>query len=156
MFYVSQPAARQVKVCLEGRRYEIFGGYARYALGRPSQVIRSCSRGVAARHAQDRPARCRVATFTPVIPTRRRFTGLHPQCSGNLDELGKELFENFGKKSPKHPGRRCSIAGFHSRERCRQFVPRNVNRSTATDRRTKSCIGTPRPISPASSTRMIG
>lgn len=42
MFYVSKLAASRVKVCLGGQAAdEIFGGYARYALAHPSQVLLS-------------------------------------------------------------------------------------------------------------------
>ena len=46
MARVSELASREVKVCLGGQAAdEIFGGYARYALGRPTHVIRSWFQG---------------------------------------------------------------------------------------------------------------
>jgi asparagine synthase (glutamine-hydrolysing) len=42
MYHVSRLASKRVKVCLGGQAAdEIFGGYARYALARPMQVMRS-------------------------------------------------------------------------------------------------------------------
>ncbi len=46
MYYVSRLAARDVKVCLGGQAAdEVFGGYARYALANPTQVVSSWFRG---------------------------------------------------------------------------------------------------------------
>ncbi len=61
MYSVSRLASRQVKVCLGGQAAdEVFGGYARYALGDPLQVIRSWFAGRYGGVAGSKPGHSRV------------------------------------------------------------------------------------------------
>ena len=133
MFYVSQLAAGQVKVCLGGQGAdEIFGGYARYALGRPSQVIRSWYTG---RRGQSRP-NDRAAEIGGNL--RRQFSDTRTihrllRNAGNLLHWEKGYFENFAKIPEASWAQVFQSPAFYSRERCRQLFHETVTRSPATD-----------------------
>ena len=133
MFYVSQLAARQVKVCLGGQGAdEIFGGYARYALGRPSQVIRSWFTGRRG-HAtpNDRPADVGGNLHRQFSDTHTIYRLL--RNAGNLMNWEKSYFENFAKIPEASWAQVFHSPVFYSRERCRQLFHETVNRSPATD-----------------------
>ena len=81
MYYVSRLAAQNVKVCLGGQAGdEIFGGYARYALANPLQVLKHWSLGRA-------PVASRASTSTLSQRITRRARLL---TSGNLQ---RQLFD---------------------------------------------------------------
>jgi asparagine synthase (glutamine-hydrolysing) len=133
MFYVSQLAASQVKVCLGGQGAdEIFGGYARYALGRPSQVIRSWFTG---RRGQTQPNDRTVEVggniFRQFSDTRTIYRLL--RNAGNLMNWEMGYFENFAKIPEASWAQVFQSPVFYSRERCRQLFHEVVNRSPATD-----------------------
>ncbi len=133
MFYVSQLAARQVKVCLGGQGAdEIFGGYARYALGRPSQVIRSWFAG--------RRGRATSSDSTSEVGgnLRRQFSDTRTiyrllRNGGNLLNWEKSYFENFAKIPEASWARVFQSPAFYSRERCSQLFHETVSRSPAAD-----------------------
>lgn len=133
MFYVSQLAASQVKVCLGGQGAdEIFGGYARYALGRPSQVIRSWFTG---RRGQatpiDRTAEVGGNLGRQFSDTRTIYRLL--RNAGNLLNWEKSYFANFAKTPEASWAQVFQSPAFYSRERCRQLFHETVTRSPATD-----------------------
>lgn len=73
MYYVSQVAARKVKVCVGGQAAdEVFGGYARYALVHPLRVLRSW--------ATERPRRAQPAAPSASSAVQRLMSRL----GGNL------------------------------------------------------------------------
>ncbi len=133
MFYVSQLASRKVKVCLGGQAAdEIFGGYARYALGRPSQVLRSWFTGRQGHTGSND----RTAEVGGNI--RRQFADPNTirrliRNAGNLLNWEKSYFENFAKVPEASWAQVFQSPVFYSRERCRQLFHETVNRSPATD-----------------------
>ncbi|MGD0294798.1 MAG: asparagine synthase (glutamine-hydrolyzing) [Terracidiphilus sp.] len=133
MFYVSQLAASQVKVCLGGQGAdEIFGGYARYALGRPSQVIQSWFTG---RRGQ---AKHNGRATDVGGNLRRQFSDTHTiyrllRNTGNLINWEKSYFENFAKVPEASWAQVFQSPDFYCRERCRQLFHEIVNRSPAKD-----------------------
>jgi asparagine synthase (glutamine-hydrolysing) len=123
MSRVSERAAREVKVCLGGQAAdEIFGGYARYALGRPAHVMRSWFRG------------------------RREVGGnLSKQMAegGTLSRLARSVrhladwktryFEHFAQVPEAAWKRVFAAPEICSRERCRQIFRETVDRGSAID-----------------------
>jgi asparagine synthase (glutamine-hydrolysing) len=133
MFYVSQLATRQVKVCLGGQGAdEIFGGYARYALGRPSQVMRSWFTGRRGQaKANDRGAEVGGNLGRQFYDTKTILRLL--RNAGNLMNWEKAYFENFAKVPESSWAQVFESPVFYSRERCRQLFHETVNLSPATD-----------------------
>ena len=133
MFYVSQLAARQVKVCLGGQGAdEIFGGYARYGLGRPSHVIRSWFTG---RRGHTRP-NDRATEVGGNL--RRQFSDARTiyrllRNARNLMNWERSYFENFAKIPEAYWAQVFQSPVFYSRDRCRQLFHETVNRSPAND-----------------------
>lgn len=133
MFYVSKLAASQVKVCLGGQGAdEIFGGYARYALGRPSQVMRSWFTGRRGHAKLDN----RAADVGGNL--RRQLYDPHTiyrllRNAGSLLNWEKAYFENFAKIPEASWAQVFQSPVFYSRERCRQLFHETVSRSPATD-----------------------
>ncbi len=96
MAKVSSLAATQVKVCLGGQAAdEIFGGYARYALGRPMQVIGNMFFEPSAPRAQ--PAARRRQPLE-AVRRRRHHLPPRPQHQAPL-QLGDQLLRAL-RQSP--------------------------------------------------------
>jgi asparagine synthase (glutamine-hydrolysing) len=133
MFYVSRLAATQVKVCLGGQGAdEIFGGYARYALGRPSQVMRSWFTGRRGQvTATDRRAEVGGNLRRQFSDTRTVYRLL--RNAGNLMNWERSYFENFAKVPEATWAQVFHSPVFYSRERSRQLFHETVHRSPATD-----------------------
>ena len=137
MSKVSELAAGQVKVCLGGQAAdEIFGGYARYALGRPTQVLRSWFAGRG--QAQGDQAHAPQAGRHVGGNLARQFAE-----GGTLYRLARNArymahwetsyFEHFAKV-PEAVWKHVLADGrFCSRENSRQIFHEAVGRSAATD-----------------------
>jgi asparagine synthase (glutamine-hydrolysing) len=103
MYYVSQLAARRVKVCVGGQAAdEVFGGYARYALVHPGRVLRSWLLGSSASVAPGaRPAAARGArgfggNLWKQLADRRNLLRLAGNA-GALRGWRARYFNNFAK-----------------------------------------------------------
>jgi asparagine synthase (glutamine-hydrolysing) len=135
MYYVSRLASRKVKVCLGGQAAdEIFGGYARYALARPGQVLRSWfqrGRGV------DLPGPS--AKLAPVGGNLRRQL-LERRTLRRLVQSARKVadwralyFENFAKVSEDVWRELIPSQGIVSRASCRDLFFDTVEHSPASD-----------------------
>jgi len=131
MSRVSHLASNSVKVCLGGQAAdEIFGGYARYALGQPGLVLRSwfSNRGSSGAGVGSSVG-SNLAKQAAESGTLRRLAGnarhmLHWEAS---------YFEHFAKV-PEHSWKEIfSGPEFCSRARCRQLFHEVVSRSPATE-----------------------
>jgi len=138
MAKVSELAARSVKVCLGGQAAdELFGGYARYALGRPGQVLRSWFEG---RRGVDQ---AEGGAVTPVSGGKVGGNLARQFASGaNLMRLARNArhlahwetsyFEHFAKV-PEEAWHRVLIPEFCSRRQSRQLFHETVNRYESRD-----------------------
>jgi asparagine synthase (glutamine-hydrolysing) len=132
MFYVSQLAASQVKVCLGGQGAdEIFGGYARYALGRPSQVMRSWFTGRRGQATGTDGTAEVGGNLRRQFDTRTVYRLL--RNAGNLMNWERSYFENFATVPEATWAQVFQSSVFYSRERSRQLFHETVHRSPATD-----------------------
>jgi asparagine synthase (glutamine-hydrolysing) len=138
MSLVSQLASGSVKVCLGGQAAdEIFGGYARYALGQPTHVIRSW---FSDRHtaAPAVVAASQTAEANVGSNLARQFAE-----GGTLYRLAKNArhllhweasyFEHFAKTPERSWREIFSGPEFCSRNRCRQLFHDVVTRSPAVE-----------------------
>lgn len=127
MSRVSQLASNSVKVCLGGQAAdEIFGGYARYALGQPGLVLRSwfSNRGSSGAGVGSNLAKQAVEGGTLRRLARNARHIMHWEAS---------YFEHFAKV-PEHSWMEIfSGPEFCSRARCRQIFHEVVSRSPATE-----------------------
>jgi len=143
MSRVSQLASSEVKVCLGGQAAdEIFGGYARYALGRPAQVIRSWYSG---RRASARNVSTRDSSARRSGVEARFGSNLAPQFAegGTLYRLARNArhlinwesgyFEHFAKVPERSWMEIFSGPEFCSRARCQQLFHEAVGRSPASE-----------------------
>lgn len=134
MSVVSRLASQDVKVCLGGQAAdEIFGGYARYALGSPTHVLRSWYSG-------RRPA---PDPFAPAPPEAAIGSNLAPQFAEGrtLYRLAKNLrhlvhwesryFEHFAKVPESAWRSVFSAPEFCSRDNARRLFHEVVTRSPA-------------------------
>lgn len=134
MSVVSQLASREVKVCLGGQAAdEIFGGYARYALGNPTHVLRSWYSG--RRAAPDPLARVSgEATVGPSLAPQFAEGRTIYRLAKNLRHLihwESRYFEHFANV-PEHVWLGIfSGPEFCSRDRAKQIFRECVNRSSA-------------------------
>jgi asparagine synthase (glutamine-hydrolysing) len=97
MYYVSQLAARRVKVCLGGQAAdEIFGGYARYALVHPARVLRSWAFDRQASAADGTPGSRLSGNLWKQLVDRRNLLRLASNV-GALAGWRRRYFNNFAK-----------------------------------------------------------
>lgn len=137
MARVSQLAARHVKVCLGGQAAdEVFGGYARYALGRPLHVVRSWFAG-------------RYGVADPALPSNQPGSKVGGNLSRQFAEGGTivrlarnarhlanwetSYFEHFAKVAESSWLRIFDSPDFCSRERSRSLFHEVVRGSPARD-----------------------
>lgn len=137
MAKVSELASASVKVCLGGQAAdEVFGGYARYALSHPLQVMQSWF------EARKAPA---AATDVDSAPEAQVGGNLRQQFAegGTLSRLARNLrhmtnwetsyFEHFAKVPVSSWEHIFASPDFYSRDRCRQIFHDTVRNSPATD-----------------------
>src|SRR5579863_2241194 len=127
MSRVSQLASNSVKVCLGGQAAdEIFGGYARYALGQPGLVLRSWFSN---RGASGSGVGSNLAKQAAEGRTLRRLA----RNARHMTHWESSYFEHFAKV-PEHSWTEIfSGTEFCSRARCRQLFHEVVSRSPATE-----------------------
>jgi asparagine synthase (glutamine-hydrolysing) len=142
MAKVSELAARNVKVCLGGQAAdELFGGYARYALGRPAQVLRSWFTG--RESAAFQPG---AETVTASKPTGARVGGnlarqfASPanlaRLAGNVRHLAHwetSYFEHFARVPQDTWRRILEPREFCSRDAARALFHEKVSRYESKD-----------------------
>jgi len=138
MAKVSELAARHVKVCLGGQAAdEIFGGYARYALGRPTQVIKSWFTGrQRSSNTEASPASRPASNVGGNLARQFAEGGTLFRLARNARYLARweaSYFEHFAK-IPEAAWQRLFLdPEFCQREACRQIFNETVHRSAATD-----------------------
>lgn len=138
MAKVSQLAASQVKVCLGGQAAdELFGGYARYALGRPTQVLRSWFAGRQTLPGQaDAGERTAGGRFAGNLARQFAEGGTLYRLAKNARHLAHwetSYFEHFAKVPEEAWLRAFAAPEFCSRAQCRQIFHETVTRSSARD-----------------------
>lgn len=141
MYKVSELAARQVKVCLGGQAGdEVFGGYARYGLTRPSQVIRSwfSSRRGSVPASRDRPRTQVGGNLFLQLADRKNLRRLLRNVGefGNWEQL---YFDNFAKV-PVGTWRRVFNQDFVDRQACRRLFAETVSLYPASDPADKAML----------------
>ncbi len=137
MAKVSELAARHVKVCLGGQAAdEIFGGYARYALGRPLQVLRSWFAGRKMATAENPLPSKHGATVGGNLARQFAEGGTLYRLARNARYLANwevSYFEHFAKTPESDWNLLFANPEFCRRDNCRQIFHEVVQRSPATD-----------------------
>src|SRR5215471_12422467 len=133
MSKVSALASQEVKVCLGGQAAdEIFGGYARYALGHPLHVIRSWFSGRQQSAASQPGHGARVGGNLSRQFTLRTARRLSRNISTAFDWEGR-YFEHFAQTPEAWWSRVFACSDFYDRGECRKIFHETVLRSRAVD-----------------------
>lgn len=138
MAKVSQLAAESVKVCLGGQAAdELFGGYARYALGRPDQVLRSWFAGRRGRGPDaGTPAARSVSTVGGNLARQFASRANLVRLARNLRHLThweSSYFEHFAKVPEESWRRLLDPPEFCSRENARRLFYEKVGQYRSAD-----------------------
>lgn len=136
MFYVSRLAASKVKVCLGGQAAdEVFGGYARYALAHPLDLLSGWFQGrrsVASSEARESAASSRIGgNLAKQLFDRRNLVRL-AGTARHLTDWRSRYFANFAKVPPRDWEAIFDPTSY-SRERARETFDQTLERSVATD-----------------------
>ncbi len=132
MFHVSRLAARKVKVCLGGQAAdEIFGGYARYALAHPVQVITSWLSGRRTKTAGPTAGASVGGNLLKQLADARNLRRL-ARSGLQLTSWRRRYFATFAK-IPERSLQDIFGDGVVSRARMRQTFDDVLDRSVATD-----------------------
>ena len=137
MYYVSRLASEHVKVCLGGQGGdEIFGGYARYGLVKPAQVLKSWFSGRRRLRSISASSGRQVGyvggNLWKQLADRRTLIRL----MRNLGSFGKwetRYFETFAKVPEASWRNIFDDHEFVSRQRCRQIFQETLLRSPAAE-----------------------
>jgi len=137
MYYVSRLASQHVKVCLGGQGGdEIFGGYARYGLVRPTQVLRSWFSGrrrpLPNTASHGRKVGNVGGNLWKQLVDRRTLSRLISNL-GSFGSWQTRYFEIFAKVPEASWRNIFDDHEFVSRQRCRDIFQEAVLRSPATD-----------------------
>ena len=137
MYKVSRLAAEHVKVCLGGQAAdEIFGGYARYGLARPWQVVKSWlsgRRGVNVSENSSNGTSIKVGgnLWLQIADRRnlRRLIDNVPTASGSLGRY----FKHFAKVPESDWASIFNAPEIVSRSRCYDVFQETIRASSAVD-----------------------
>ncbi len=133
MYYVSRLAAKHVKVCLGGQAAdEIFGGYARYALVHPGQVLQSMfsgRRGITT--ADSDPATDVGGNLLKQLADGSNFRRAVRRLSP-FEGWSRRYFENFAKV-PERAWLNTLDPQLVSRRTAREMFESGLKRSPAAD-----------------------
>jgi asparagine synthase (glutamine-hydrolysing) len=133
MYYVSKFAASRVKVCLGGQGGdELFGGYARYALANPSQVVRGWftgSNGTGSSQSKEAAVGGNLRRQMIDRRTIRRLAG----SLGSLWDWETGYFNNFANVSETSWQQIFASPEMVNRHLCRETFHEIIARSPAGD-----------------------
>jgi asparagine synthase (glutamine-hydrolysing) len=136
MSKVSELAARHVKVCLGGQAAdEVFGGYARYALGRPLQVLRSwyAGRGGSRSGEQSQSSEPEVGGNLSRQFAQGKTIARLARNARHLANWETSYFEHFARTPESTWLSIFDDRHFCSREQARRVFHETISRSAAAD-----------------------
>jgi len=129
MYHVSRLAARDVKVCLGGQAAdEIFGGYARYALIQPAQVLSSWFSSPSGAEPESPGHSVGRNLLKQIADAQNLRRIVHTVGAGSWRA---RYFENFAKVPESHWRKLLPSEKFVSRRRARAMFEDGINRSPA-------------------------
>ena len=137
MYAVSRLAADNVKVCLGGQAAdEVFGGYARYALAQPGQLIKS-SLGSGSAGGFSSPGARVGGNLWKQLADRDNLRRIRSNVR-NLASWRRRYFETFAEVSQDQWRTVIAMPDLVDRRACREVFYDTVARSAAPDPATKA------------------